>query len=191
MKKSLLCLAAVFAVALTLPAAVFASGIQSGAAVYTAELSEDSDIWFPATEEILAEEAMITAAAASDPSIILDDENPSGAGAGFAPMATTTNSIGASRYSSTSGNVSAYASFDRKATSASCTIILQERYNGAWRNATGVPVKIYRKTTTDSYSISAARTFTLVKGKVYRAKIRFVDTNSTGTYYKTRYTGSF
>lgn len=102
MKKSLLCLAAVFAVALTLPAAVFASGIQSGVAVYT-----------------------------------------------------------------------------------------QEKYNGAWRNATGVPVKIYRKTITNSYSISAARTFTLVKGKVYRAKIRFVDTNSTGTYYKTRYTGSF
>ena len=102
MKKSLLCLAAVFAVALTLPAAVFASGIQSGAAVYT-----------------------------------------------------------------------------------------QEKYNGAWRNATGVPVKIYRKTITNSYSISAARTFTLVKGKVYRAKIRFVDTNSTGTYYKTRYTCSF
>ena len=91
----------------------------------------------------------------------------------------------------TSGNVSAYASFDRKATSASCTITLQEKYNGAWRNATGVPVKIYRKTITNSYSISAARTFTLVKGKVYRAKIRFVDTNSTGTYYKTRYTGSF
>ena len=203
MKKSLLCIAAVLTVALTLPAAAFASDIQPGNTEGTATVSEDSDIWLPATEEILAEEAMITAAAASDPSIIIDDESGSGtvtvdadedlAGgdAGIAPMSVTTSSIGASRYSSTSGSVSAYASFTKKATSASCTITLQEKYNGSWRLATNIPVKIYKKNVYNTSSIVASRQFTLLKGKVYRAKIVFIDTNSSGTYNKTRYTGAF
>ncbi|MGN0704538.1 MAG: hypothetical protein ACI4LD_08255, partial [Lentihominibacter sp.] len=197
MKKSLLCIAAVLTVALTLPAAAFASDIQPWNTEGTATVSEDSDIWLPVTEEILAEEAMITAAAASDPSIIIDDESGSGtvtadagedlAGgdAGIAPMSVLSSYIGATRYSSTSGNISASASFDRKATSASCTITLQEKYNGSWRTATNVPVKIYKKTVSSANTISASRTFTLVKGTVYRAKICFIDKNSTGTYYKT------
>ncbi|MDO4545411.1 MAG: hypothetical protein Q4C25_04575 [Bacillota bacterium] len=103
----------------------------------------------------------------------------------------STSSVSASRHSGTSGSVSAYAGFNKKATKATCTITLQEKYNGSWRNATGLPVTIYKKTVYDSYSISAAKTFTLKSGKTYRAKIGFVDTNSSGTYYKTRYTGAF
>lgn len=110
---------------------------------------------------------------------------------GIAPMSTTNSTIGASRISSTSGSVSAYGSFDVKATRASCSITLQEKYNGSWRTATNIPVITYVKTATNCYTISASRTFTLNSGKVYRAKIVFTDTNSSGTHMKTRYTGSF
>lgn len=203
MKKSLLCIAAVLTVALTLPAAAFASDIQPGNTEGTATVSEDSDIWLPVTEEILAEEAMITAAAASDPSIIIDDESGSGtvtadadedlAGgdAGIAPMSTTSSSFGVDRLSNTSGKAGAYAGFNKKATKATCTMTLQEKYNGSWRTATNVPVTVYKKITYDTYSIAASKTFTLIKGKVYRVKFLITDTNSSGTYYLTKYSSSF
>lgn len=110
---------------------------------------------------------------------------------GIVPMSTDSSTVGATRISSTSGSVSAHASFSKKASKASCTITLQEKYNGSWRTATGLPVKSYVKTVYNAYSISASRTFTLNSGKVYRAKIVFTDTNSNGTYSKTCYTGSF
>lgn len=110
---------------------------------------------------------------------------------GIAPASTSNSTVGASRKSSTSGSVSAYAGFNKKATKATCTITLQEKYNGSWRTATNIPVKAYIKTDYNTYSISASKTFTLNSGKVYRAKIVFTDTNSGGTYSKTEYTGSF
>lgn len=112
-------------------------------------------------------------------------------GAEISPMSTTSVSAGASRISSTKGSVSASASFNTKATKATCTIILQEKYNGSWQTATGIPVFSYVKTTKNVYSISASKTFTLKSGKVYRAKIVISDTNSGGTYYRTSYTGAF
>lgn len=115
--------------------------------------------------------------------------------AGISPIvaeaSVSTSSIGTTRHSKTSGTVSAYASFDRKASKAICTIQLQEKYNGKWRKATGLTVVTYKKIVYNSYSISTSRKFTLKSGKVYRAKIVFTDFNSTGTHYKTRYTGSF
>lgn len=115
--------------------------------------------------------------------------------AGISPIvaeaSVSTNRIGTTRHSSTSGTVSAYASFDRKASKAICTIQLQEKYNGKWRKATGLTVVTYTKVVYKSYSITTSKKFTLKSGKVYRAKIVFADTNSTGTHYKTRYTGSF
>lgn len=110
---------------------------------------------------------------------------------GIAPMSTDTTSVGASRISSTKGSVSAYGSFNTKATKATCTITLQEKYNGSWRTATNVPVKTYIKTVYNSFAVSASKTFTLNSGKVYRAKITFSDTNSSGTHSTIRYTGSF
>lgn len=107
------------------------------------------------------------------------------------PQSATSATVGASRLSSTSGSVSASASFNVKATKATCTIILQEKYNGSWRTATGLPAYSYVKTVYDVYSIGASKTFTLKSGTVYRAKVTFTDTNSSGTYYKTCYTGSF
>lgn len=110
---------------------------------------------------------------------------------GIVPMSTDVANVGASRKSSTSGSVSAYASFSAKATKATCTITLQEKYNGSWRTATNIPVVSYVKTVYDANSISASRTFTLNSGKVYRAKAVFTDTNSKGTFIKTCYSGSF
>lgn len=108
-----------------------------------------------------------------------------------AEATTTTNSIGTSRHSATSGTVSAYASFDCKAKKAVCTIELQEKYKDAWRTAKDIPTVIYTKIVYDSYSITASKKFALKSGKVYRAKIVFSDKNSSGTHYKTRYTGAF
>ena len=115
--------------------------------------------------------------------------------AGISPLtaeaSVSTSSVGTTRHSSTSGTVSAYASFDKRASKAICTIQLQEKYNGTWRKATGLTVVTYKKIVYDSYSISASKKFTLKSGKVYRAKIVFTDSNSTGTHVRTRYTGSF
>lgn len=112
-------------------------------------------------------------------------------GGAIAPQTTTSATVGASRLSSTSGSVSANASFNVKATKATCTIILQEKYNGSWRTATGLPAYSYVKTVYDVYSIGASKTFTLKSGTVYRAKVVFTDTNSSGTHVTTKYTGSF
>lgn len=109
----------------------------------------------------------------------------------IAPQTTTSSDVGASRISSTSGSVSAYANFDQKAAKATCTIILQEKYNGSWRTATGLPAYSYVKSASNTYSIAASKTFTLKSGTTYRAKVVFTDTNSGGTYTKTRYTGAF
>lgn len=112
-------------------------------------------------------------------------------GGAIAPQSTTTSNVGATRISNTSGSVSAYASFDKKATKATCTITLQEKYNGSWRTATGLSVYSYVKTEYNTYSVAASKTFTLKSGTVYRAKVVFADTNSSGTHYTTKYTGSF
>lgn len=110
---------------------------------------------------------------------------------GIVPMSTNTANVGATRKSSTSGSVSAHAGFNKKATKATCTITLQEKYNGSWRTATNVPVVSYVKTVYDSYTITASKTFTLNSGKVYRAKAVFSDTNSGGTSMSVYYSGSF
>lgn len=112
-------------------------------------------------------------------------------GGAIAPQSTTSATAGASRLSSTSGSVSANASFDVKASKASCNITLQEKHNGSWRTATNLPVYSYVKNVYDAYSIGASKTFTLKSGTVYRAKVVFTDTNSSGTHITTKYTGSF
>lgn len=104
---------------------------------------------------------------------------------------TTTSSISSKRNSSTKATVSAYGSFDRKASKAVCTIILQEKYNGEWRTARGLSTKSYSKTAYNTYSIMAAHKFTVKSGKVYRAKIVITDSNSKGDYLRVRYTGAF
>lgn len=214
MKKTLLCFAAAVAMMISVPSAAFASDTLVKTSDNPAVVCAD-DGWMPATAGFLIEDAMLKAAAVADSSIVIDDEkNGSSAEAAepvsgadirtvsvnqilsgdemqIAPMSVAASNIGTTRYSGTSGNVSAYACFSKTASKATCTIKLQEKYNDTWRTATGLSVNTYIKTVYDKTSISAGKTFTLKSGKVYRAKITFSDTNSNGTFYKTRYTGSF
>ncbi len=104
---------------------------------------------------------------------------------------TTTSSIGSTRISSTKANVSAYGSFDKKAKKAVCTILLQEKYNGKWRTATGLSKTSYTRTVKNTYSLTVSKTFSVKSGKVYRARITFTDENSSGKHLKVRYTGAF
>jgi len=207
MKKTLLSLIMAMTMVLSMPAAAFAADDLVS--------SNDTDGWVPATVFDLLGDALMEEKAKTDPTIIIDDEKNGPAATATEPVVddnmrtvdmgeiladeglnieqvkVSTSNIGASRLSNTSGNVTAYAFFSQKATKAKCAIYLQEKYNGSWRTATGVSVTGYIKTVYDVNSITAGKTFTLVKGKVYRAKIVFTDTNSSGTFTKTRYTGSF
>lgn len=118
-------------------------------------------------------------------------ENGATIGGDVSVMSIATSSISSDRLSNTSGTVSAYARFTSTASKAVCTIYLQEKYNGSWRTATGLGTTSYTKTAYNCNSISAGKTFTLIKGKVYRAKIVFSDTINGTLSTKTRYTGSF
>lgn len=110
---------------------------------------------------------------------------------GDSARSVSTSAISADRTSNTKGSVSAYATFTKKASKAICTIYLQEKHNGSWRTATGLSTTSYKKTVYNADSISAGKNFTLIKGKVYRAKIVFTDTINGKTSTKTRFTGSF
>lgn len=106
---------------------------------------------------------------------------------GIMPMAIDVTSVSADRTSSTSAKVSAYAAFDKTSSVATCTIILQEKSGSSWVTPTGLSVKSYVKKVYNANSILAGKVFTVKSGKVYRAKIVFVDDTSV----KTKYTGSF
>lgn len=118
-------------------------------------------------------------------------ENGASVGGDVSVMSVSTTSIGTDRLSNTSGKVTAYATFTGTATRAICTIYLQEKYNGSWRTATGLGTTSYTKTAYNTKSITAGKTFTLIKGKVYRAKVVFSDTVNGTLSTKTYYTGSF
>lgn len=95
------------------------------------------------------------------------------------------------RTSNTSATVSASAGFDGIKDSITCTITLQEKYNGSWRKATGVTKKTASMTKKNTGSILFATKFTLVKGKVYRIKAKFTDKKGSRTTSSTYYSGSF
>lgn len=95
------------------------------------------------------------------------------------------------RTSNTSATVSARAGFDGIKDSITCTITLQEKYNGSWRKATGVTKKTASMTKKNTGSILLATKFTLVKGKVYRIKAKFTDKKGSRTTSSTYYSGTF
>ncbi len=99
--------------------------------------------------------------------------------------------VNTDRLTKTSGKVSTYASFSGAASRAVCTITLQEKYNGSWRTATGLGTISYTKTAYNTKSISAGKTFTLISGKTYRAKVRFTAVIGGTTYATTHYSGAF
>lgn len=103
----------------------------------------------------------------------------------------TSASVAADRTSNTSASTSAWAAFDGYKDSVSCTITLQEKYNGSWRKATGVSKKTASLTEKNTTTIMLSSKFTLVKGKVYRIKAKFTDKNGSRTTSSTYYSGTF
>lgn len=118
-------------------------------------------------------------------------ENEASVGGDVSVRSVVSSYVNTDRLSNTSGKVTAYAAFSGTASRAVCTITLQEKYNGSWRTATGLGTISYTKTAYNSNSISAGKTFTLISGKVYRAKVLVTHTISGSTSSKTYYSGSF
>lgn len=118
-------------------------------------------------------------------------ENEATIGGDVSVMSVGSSTVGVDRLTNTSGKVTAYATFSKNASSATCVIYLQEKYNGSWRTATGLGTTSYTKTVSNSNSIAAGKTFTLIKGKTYRAKVVFKATISGTIYSKTHYSGAF
>lgn len=95
------------------------------------------------------------------------------------------------RISNTSANVDADVIYNTTVDTCTIKLTLQEKYNGSWRTATGVPVKTVSKTGKKVCSFDLFYKFTLVKGKVYRIKAEFSSKKGSSGLNLSRYTGSF
>lgn len=104
---------------------------------------------------------------------------------------TSSAVVNVNRTSNTSGRVSADISFSTTVDSCTTKITLQEKYNGSWRTATGVPVKTVSRTKTRVNSMILPYTFTLKKGTIYRAKAVFSSKKGSTTTSRTCYSSSF
>ena len=104
---------------------------------------------------------------------------------------TGTADLFVDRTSNTSASTSASIFYNTTVSSCTAKITLQEKYNGSWRTATGVPVKTVSRTKTNVSSLRLPYTFTLVKGKVYRIKAVFSSTKSSTTVSRTYYSAAF
>lgn len=129
--------------------------------------------------------------AADTPTLPVDPIESSIADGGASVMSIAGSNVSTTRHTKTSGTVNAYATFTSNATRAVCTIYLQEKYNGSWRTATGLGTTSYTKTAYNTNSIAAGKTFTLISGKTYRAKVVFTGVVKGVTYTNTRYSGAF
>lgn len=104
---------------------------------------------------------------------------------------TGTATLYTNRTSNTSARVSADITYTRTVKSVKTKITLQEKYNGSWRTATGVPVKTVSKTNSNVTGLVLPYTLTLVKGKVYRIKAVFTNVYGSTTTSQTAYSGAF
>lgn len=95
------------------------------------------------------------------------------------------------RTSNTSADVRADIFYSTTVDTSTIKLILQEKYNGSWRTATGVPVKTVTKNAKKGSSFTLSYKFTLLKGKVYRIKAEFSSTAGSSSLKLSRYTGSF
>lgn len=95
------------------------------------------------------------------------------------------------RTSNTSVDVRADVTYSVPVDTCTIKLTLQEKYNGSWRTATGVPVKIVSKTGKKDYSFTLIYKFTLLKGKVYRIKANYSSEAGSSGLNVTRYTGAF
>lgn len=98
---------------------------------------------------------------------------------------TSYASVGVTKVSKTAAYTSASAHFKKRADYAKCTVTLQEKYSKGWRRATGLVLTQYIRIQYRVSSISAARTFSLLKGRKYRLKVGFTD--KRGRTASTRY----
>lgn len=104
---------------------------------------------------------------------------------------TSSSNIYVNRTSNTSARVSADISYNTRVDKCTAKITLQEKYNGSWRIATGVPVKTVSRTKVNVRALSLPYTLTLVKGKIYRIKAVFTSKKGTTSITKTCYSGTF
>lgn len=86
--------------------------------------------------------------------------------------------VRASRISNTSAKVTATITANKTLDHCAAQIILQEKYNGSWRTATGVKVTSVSRSKVNFKVFEFPYTFTLVKGKVYRIKAVHVYSDS-------------
>lgn len=95
------------------------------------------------------------------------------------------------RISNTVANVSADITYNTTVDRCNIKITLQEKYNGSWRTATGVPVRTVSKTKTKVKRMTLVYQFTLNKGKIYRIKSVFTSKKGTSGLTTTSYTTAF
>lgn len=99
--------------------------------------------------------------------------------------------VSAARTSNTSARVSADIRYTTTVDTCTNKMTLQEKYNGSWRTATGVPVKTVSRTKTNVSTLNFPYTFTLVKGKVYRIKAVFTSKKGSSSLSRTCYSSVF
>lgn len=99
--------------------------------------------------------------------------------------------VNTNRTSNTSASVRADILYGVDVDTCTIKLTLQEKYNGSWRTATGVPVKTVIQTWKKGYTYTLAYKFTLVKGKVYRIKAVYSSKAGSSEQTITRCTGSF
>lgn len=104
---------------------------------------------------------------------------------------TSAADVYADRTSNTSANIAADILYSSIVDTCTIKLTLQEKYNGSWRTATGVPVKTVSKTGKNVRRLSLAYKFTLTKGKVYRIKAEFSSFAGSSGLKSSCCTGSF
>ncbi len=104
---------------------------------------------------------------------------------------TTSATVSTNRTSNTSADVVGCVDHTTTVKTATIKLTLQEKYNGSWRIATGVPVKTVSKTKSNTDGFMLPYTFTLKKGKVYRIKADCSSKKGTTTKIITVYSGNF
>lgn len=104
---------------------------------------------------------------------------------------TSSSEVYVNRISNTSARTSADITYSVPVTSATNKITLQEKYNGSWRTATGIPVKTVSRTQSNVRTVILPYTFKLVKGKVYRIKATFTSKKNGSSITKTLYSTVF
>jgi len=107
------------------------------------------------------------------------------------PYNTGIVSIAVERLSNTSGESIVDCMFNAAVSSATCTMLLQEKSGTSWVTATGVSPTTQTVSNDTSVSLYTVNRWNLTAGKNYRIKVTIKDTTNTGTYTNVYYSPSF